>query len=169
MNAIALVLLYGNAAVALQPGPVRSLPLHLPAPVFLVDAFLLTGMFSSYSVVNTDLYIGGLRTSTGAGDDRGRWIELPPREHFAMRQGVIFTQLFATHDWDVHGLESQRRAWASLARRLRQHHNRLHPDHQVSRVTFGTVSWPQSPLSYRALKRPLLVRAQTWHLDPEAP
>jgi hypothetical protein len=169
MNAIAVALLYGNAAVALQPGPLRNLPLHLPAPVFLVDAFLVTGMFGSYSIVNTDLYIGGLRTNQGSIEDRGRFIELPVREHFALRQGVIFTQLFATHDWDVHGLASQQKAWVVLARKLREHHNRLHPDHRVSRIIFGTVSWPQSPFGYRALKRVPLVRVQTWHIDPEAP
>jgi hypothetical protein len=166
-NAIALIVLYGNAAVALQPPPIRQLRLHLPCPLFLLDAFLITGMFNSYSLVNTDLYIAGQRTREGLIADRLRWIDLPVREHFAQRQGIVFTQMFATHQWDIHGLRAQQRAWKDLARRIREHHNRLHPQHKVSRVSFGIVFWPQSPAGYRALKRAPLVKTQSWYTEPE--
>jgi hypothetical protein len=169
MNAIAALLLYGNVAVALQPPQLRRQPIHLPCPGFLIDAFLMTGMFSTYSLVNTDLYIGGLRTQSGLVSDRGRWIDVPIREHFAQRQGVIFTQLFAMHDWDMHGPQAQRRAWAALAPRIRARHNRLHPDRPVSRIAFGIVMWPQSPLGYRGLKRPGLARPKAWYVEPERP
>jgi hypothetical protein len=169
MNAIAFVILYGNAAVALQPPQVRNQSVHLPCPLFLLDAFLITGMFNSYSLANTDMYLAGFRAQDGPAEERGRWVELDLREHFAQRQGMIFTQLFAAHEWDMHGLSGQRRAWVSLARRIREHHNRLHPERTITRVEFGTVLWPQSPLSYRALKRAGLMQPQPWYIEPEAP
>ena len=88
-------------------------------------------------------------------------------EHFPQRHGVVFTELFAAHHWDVHGRGAQRRAWTFLARRIREHHNRLHPERSVSRLRFGTELWPLSPLGYRAGKRPGAIRVQTWFAEAE--
>lgn len=152
MLAIAAGLAYGNAAVGLQPPQLRAAPIHLPAPGFVIDCFLMTGMFNSYSDLNHDPFIAGLRTERGVGSDRGRWVELPLAEHFAQRQGVVFTELFSAHEWDMHGPPAQRRAWSALARRIRERHNRMHPERTVARVAFGSVGWRQSPLGYRARK-----------------
>jgi hypothetical protein len=169
MNVVALGLAYGNAAVALQPPRLRAAPFHLPAPAFVVDAFLMTGMFNSYSLVNTDPFIAAERTRTGSVADRGQWIELPTREHFVQRQGVTFTQLFSAHEWDMHGMAAQQRSWVFLARRIREHHNRLHPERPVARVAFGNYEWPQSPLAYRALKRSSMLRSRAWFTEPAGP
>jgi hypothetical protein len=169
MNAVAVVLLYGNAAVALQPPQVRDRWPHLPCPDFVIDAFLMTGMFNSYSLSNIDLFIAGERTQTGSIAGRGQWVQLPVREHFVQRQGVSFTQLFSAHEWDMHGVAAQQRSWVFLARRIREHHNRLHPDRTVARVGFGSFEWPQSPLSYRAKKHAPWVSTQPWFLEPEKP
>jgi hypothetical protein len=169
MNVVAIALAYGNAAVALQPPQVRTGPIHLPCPAFVVDAFLMTGMFNSYSLVNTDPFIAAERTQTGSLLDRGRWIELPTREHFVQRQGVTFTQLFSAHEWDMHGTAAQQRSWVFLARRIREHHNRVHPERPVARVAFGNYEWPQSPIAYRALKRPSTLRSRAWFTEPARP
>jgi hypothetical protein len=166
MNVVAVALLYGNAAVALQPPPLADLRVHLPRPELVVDAFLMTGMFNSYSAYNIDFFIAGERTRTGAIDDHGRWVELDIKEHFVQRQGVTFTQLLSAHEWDMHGPEAQQRAWTFLARRIREHHNRLHPERPVARVRFGSVQWPQSPISYRALKQPPQVFTRVWFSEP---
>jgi hypothetical protein len=165
MNAVALLLLYGNAAVALQPHALRRL-VALPRATWLHDAFLMTGMFGSYTLTNHDHFIAGERTNDGLEADRGRWIRLKVREHFVQRHGVTFTQLFAAHHWDVHGPVAQRRAWAFLAQRIREHHNRLHPERKVARVRFGSVEWPQSPRGYRAAKVGPNARARIWYAEP---
>jgi hypothetical protein len=169
MSSVAALLLYGNAAVALQPPAVRTGRFHLPCPMFLLDAFLMTGMFNSYSLVNTDLFIIGARTRTGKLVDRGLWIELALREHFVQRQGLVFVQLFSAHEWDMHGLSAQRRSWALLARRIREHHNHLHPERTVSHVAFGSLEWPQSPAGYRALKRAPVVHPRPWFSEAAKP
>lgn len=166
MHALAALILYGNAAVALQPHALHRAGLGLPRAPWLVDAFLMTGMFSSYVTRNADLFIAGERTQTGRAHDRGRWIRLQVREHFPARLGVAFTQLFSVRAWDTFGRAAQREAWAELAPRIRAHHNRLHPDAPVARIRFGQVDWPQDPAGYRAGKRAPNVRATTWFEEP---
>jgi hypothetical protein len=167
MNAIAVAILYGNAAVVLQPPGVRGSALELPTPGLVRDAFLLPGMFNSYSTSNLDFVLSGLRGQDGVAADRGRWIALPLRDHFAQRHGVTFTQLFAAHDWDAHGRAAQQRAWAFLARKIRERNNRLHPERRVVRVRFGSIEWPQDARGYRAQKRPERMRAHLWYTEPE--
>jgi hypothetical protein len=168
LDALALFLIYGNVAVALQPPGLRRLGVRVPRPGLVVDAFLITGMFSSYSLYNSDFFIFGRRTQTGPANDRGQWIALRVREHFPQRHGVIFTELFAAHHWDMHGRAAQRRAWQFLARRIREHHNRLHPQRAVSSVRFGSVRWPQNPNGYRAGKTRAAMRTHTWFAEAEA-
>jgi hypothetical protein len=165
MHAFALLVIYGNVAVALQPSAVRRLGLTVPRPAVLHDAFLMTGMFGSYTRRNSDPFIAGARTRDGREHDRGQWIRLRIRDHFAERRGVVFTQLFAAHHWDVHGKNAQRRAWQGLARRIRERHNRLHPDAQVRYVRFGQIDWPQDPRGYRAGKLAPHVRATDWYSE----
>jgi hypothetical protein len=165
MHALAIFILYGNVAVALQPPPLAKAKLGLPHPAWMHDAFLMTGMFSSYSKRNADVFIGGERTQEGREQDRGKWIRLPVRDHFPDRHGVVFVRLFAAHHWDVFGPKAQKRAWKELAKRIRARHNRLHPDAPILRVRFGQVDWPQSSRGYRARKSADTVRVQTWHED----
>jgi hypothetical protein len=169
MNAIACVLLYGNAAMALQPPALQAKRWSLPVPTALRDAFLLNGMFNSYSLRNADFYLSGLRTGRGAPEDRGRWIKLRLRDHFGQRHGVTFTQFFAAHHWDRFGARGQRAAWVELARKIRERHNRLHPDRPIARVMLGVEDWPQSPNGFRAEKRAPLIRAHTLYLEPAPP
>jgi hypothetical protein len=166
---MALLLIYGNVAVGLQPHALRKLGVRVPRPGFVHDAFLITGMFGSYTDVNGDFFIFGLRDERGATHDRGRWIQLAVHEHFPQRHGVVFTELFAAHHWDTHGRPAQRRAWTFLARKIREHHNRLHPERSVARIRFGTQLWPLSPHGYRAGKRPGAIRQQTWFAESGAP
>jgi hypothetical protein len=167
LNAVALFLLYGNAIAVLQAPALRALGVPSIAPVWLRDAFLLHGMFTSYSRYNSDLFLAGLRTHTGTLGDRGRWVPMRLREHFAARHGVTFTQLFATHHWDIHGPAAQRAAWNGLAARIRARHNRLHPQRPIARVRFGSEEWPQSPLGYRVGKDRAISRI--WYEEPAQP
>jgi hypothetical protein len=162
MHALALFVLYGNAAVALQPRALARMGIGLPRTAWLTDAFLMTGMFGSYVTRNADLFIGGVRTHDGRAHDRGRWIPIDVSEHFPARLGVAMTELFVVRHWDTHGRASQLNAWIGLAARIRAHHNRLHPDAPVARVRFGQVDWPQHPDGYRAGKRAPRIRTTTW-------
>lgn len=151
MGIVALALLYGNAAVALAPPPLRRIGLAIPAPDGVRDAFMLTGMFNSYSVYNRDFVLAGLPQYSEDRSPKG-WFKLPLREYFPQRAGITFTQVFAAHHWDAHGRAAQRRAWATLAAKIRRRHNRLHPERPITRVRIGALRWPISPLGYRALK-----------------
>jgi hypothetical protein len=168
MNAIACVILYGNAAMALQPPSLQGKRWSLPIPAAARDAFLLNGMFSSYSLRNLDFFVFGLRTDTGAIEDRRRWVKLRLRDHFGQRHGVTFTQFFVAHHWDMHGARAQRDGWALLAHKIRERHNRLHPDRTISRVRLGTEDWPQSAEGFRARKQPRWMRPHTLFVEPEA-
>lgn len=166
LNVLAVLLIYGNATVALQPPRVRRAGLTLPAPRWVRDAFLMSGMFTTWSRSNLDMFITGLRTHDGEPATRGRWIRIAVREHFPDRHGVTFTKLFAMHHWDARGVGAQRRAWKGLARKIRDRHNRLHADRVVARVRFGSLEWPQSPLGYRAGKVPGSIVTRTWYEEP---
>ncbi|MGD8863753.1 MAG: hypothetical protein PVI30_27310 [Myxococcales bacterium] len=169
MGVVAAFLVYGNLGVALTPGPVsRALGVPpLPQPPVLRDAFLLPGMFNSFSRRNFDHYIGGLRDDTGEAATRGKWIPIPVKEHFVQRHGITFVQLSAMHHYDVHGPDLQHHAWAGLARRIRARHNRLHPERRVRRIRFGIVTWPKSPEGYRHRKQAREIRTVTWYVEPE--
>jgi hypothetical protein len=162
MTVVTLTLAYGNAAVALGPPALLKLNLTLPAPDLVRDVFLMTGMFNSYSERNVDFVLTGKRSARGLREDRGRWIRLPLREHFPQRHGITYTQLFAAHHWDVHGLAAQRKAWAVMAAKVRARHNRLHPDRHVQSVRFAATDWPISPQGYRALKSSDASRPRIW-------
>ena len=161
-NAVAVLLIYGNASIALQPPRLRRAGFEIPAPAWLRDAFLMSGMFTSWSRTNFDMYIEGLRDDEGDPSTRGKWILLRLREHFPDRHGVTFTKLFAMHHFDVFGKRAQRDAWGRLAPKIRAHHNRLHPGQTVTRIRFGSIEWPQSPRGYRASKTPTHVERRLW-------
>ena len=162
LNALAVFLLYGNAVVALQPPRLRRAGFELPAPRWLRDTFLMSGMFTTFSDTNLDMFITGLRTDDGDPATRRQWVRIAIREHFPDRHGVTFTKLFAMHHWDARGRSAQRGAWIQMAQKIRARHNRLHPESRVERVRFGSVQWPQSPLGYRAAKRPGALQTRTW-------
>lgn len=166
-SAVAALLIYGNAVALLQAPALRAAGLTVPAPMWLRDAFLLHGMFTSFSRYNSELFLVGLRTDRGVIGDRGRWVPLRLRDHFAARYGVMFTQLFAMHHWDVHGPSAQRRAWAALAARIRARHNRMQPERPISAVRFGSLEWPQDPRGYRARKAE--ARPRIWYDESAAP
>jgi hypothetical protein len=169
MHLLAAIILYGNAAVALQPRALHRIGAGLPRPRALMDAFLMTGMFSSFVTRNADLFIAGERTQDGRAADRGQWLRLSIGEHFPSRHGVVFTQLFVARHWDTFGRVAQRKAWVELAARIRARHNRLHPDAPVARIRFGQIDWPQDPRGYRAGKQAPFVRSTTWYEDGKKP
>ncbi len=161
MSAVALLIAYGNLAVILHPSKfgLGTLP-GLPRPPAIHDAFLVTGMFNSYTEENLELFLEG--ETTGEGSTRTRWMAISVSEHFPQRRAVAYTQLFAPHHWDMYGPEAQREAWAGMARRIRARHNRLHPDQPVARVRFGTNVWPQHPAGYDAARRPGQTDRRLW-------
>src|SRR6185503_2201104 len=52
LNAVALFLIYGNAVVALQPPRLQRAGFYVPTPRWVRDAFLMSGMFTSWSATN---------------------------------------------------------------------------------------------------------------------
>lgn len=163
LSCLAVLLLYGNAVIALQPPRVRRAGFVLPAPRWMRDAFLMSGMFTTWSRYNLDMFIAGLRTADGDPATRGQWVPIAVREHFPDRHGVTFTKLYAMHHWDAHGVAAQRRAWKALAQKIRARHNRLHAGLAVTRIRFGSLEWPQNPLGYRAGKRPGSIQTRVWY------
>src|SRR5690242_12163537 len=82
LNALTLFLLYGNAIGVLESPRLRKHGVPAPAPLWLRDAFLMHGMFTSYSTRNSDFFIAGLRSERGTLGDRGSWVPLQLKEHF---------------------------------------------------------------------------------------
>lgn len=166
LGLLAALILYGNAAVILQP---RKLGLQgvipgLPLPFVVHDAFVMTGMFNSYATRNVDFFIEGELAECPAGEPR--WIALDRYAHFPYRHGVTFTQMGAVRHWDMHGPAAQRWAWKRLAHKIRARHNRRNPERRIRRVRFGTVSWPMSPDGYRLKKTPGAIRRHVWFTEP---
>jgi hypothetical protein len=167
MNAIALLVIYGNLAVTFNTEKLglRGWP-ALPRPFALHDAFLIPGMFSGYSTYNFDFLLAGLRTERGRASDRAQWIALPISEHFPSRYPIVYTQLYAAHHWDMLGQQGQHAAWVALSAKIKAHHNRLHPDAPIARLRIGSLDFPLSPLGYRGAKTPENSRAELWYSDP---
>jgi hypothetical protein len=167
MSLIAICVVYGNLAVIFN-APKLGLTgwPSLPRPFIVHDAFLMTGMFSSYSDYNLDFFLRGQRSQSGRSADRGAWIELPLREHFPLRYPIVYTQLLAAHHWDMLGDDAQRNAWAALTAKIRARHNRLHPLAQLKRVQIGSVDFPQSPLGYRGAKTKENSWIELWYSEP---
>jgi hypothetical protein len=161
MGAVALLIVYGNLAVVFQPKKIglKGAP-GLPRPFVLHDAFLMTGMFNSYVKENWDFFIEGRFRQDGP--KRHRWAALLIEDHFPLRRSITFTQLYAPHHWDMHGSKAQRAAWSVMATKIRARHNRLHPDRAVTKVRFGTLSWPMDPRGYYAGRRPGHERRRVW-------
>ena len=167
MSAIALVLLCGNALVALQPQHVVERGIGIPRPEWLVKAFVVTSMFYSSSDRNEDYVISGRRTQTGVVEDRGQWVMLPLQEHIPFRSMLAGGYLRVQQHQSLEDRMAQRRAWAVLARKTRANHNRLHPDRPVSQVRFGVVDWPKDGRGFRARKVPSLVQSRVWFTEDD--
>lgn len=152
MSAIAIVIVYGNLSMIFNPS---KLGVPLPNPWFMTrtiqDAFLLTGMFSSYADQNIDFVIGG-RTVPQASGEQPKWIVLDLNEMIPGRMGIKFTQLLVARHWDILGKRAQEAAWHQAAKKMRARHNRLHPDQPIDAVRLGVMRWPLSPDGYRAAK-----------------
>ena len=162
LAACMFVVVYGNLAVTFQPRKLglgrQPFGLWLPRP--LHDAFLLPGMFSGFFGHAFDYVLEGRAAD-------GRWMRLPIKEHFPLRHGVTYTQLWAPHHREMFGPSRQREIWAAYAQQIRRRHNRLHPDLPIERVRFGVEHWPLSSQGYRARKTPDELKRTLWYSEPD--
>ena len=165
MNATGLLIIYGNLAVILHPAMLGlgSVP-GLPRPRPLLDAFLMTGMFTTHSSFNLEPFVEG---GAAEGNVGMRWVPLRISDYFPQRRGVQYTQLFAAHHWRWGGPDSQREAWADLARRIKGRHNRLYPEQPISMVRFGVTRWPIHPSGYDVARHPDQTRRDVWFSELE--
>jgi hypothetical protein len=160
-SAIALVVVYGNLAVTFQPQKLGITAWSgLPRPFVVQDAFLIPGMFSGFTPFNFEYFIEGERAR-----DR-RFVPLRLEEYFPLRYALTYTQLFAAHQWDMLGPSAQRAAWATLAKKIKARHNRLHPSEPIARLRFGVLTFPQSKDGYRAGKDQGRTWRYLWYTDP---
>jgi hypothetical protein len=164
---LGVLIVYGNLAVAFEPQRIglRGWP-ALPVPRLLYDAMLMPGVFGGYSLQNYDFFLLGRRSDRGRAADRGASIRLDLREHFPLREAITYAILFVPHQRDLYGASEQRRAWGSLARRIKARHLRLHPDAPLAALRIGIDVFPQSPLGYRALKQPGKIWTQLLYAEP---
>lgn len=165
MSLIAAVIVYGNAAVIFNPHKL-GLPLPNPWPrsFALHDAFLMTGMFTSFSTENVDFVLGGRRIPR-APEQKPEWIVLSLNEMIPGRLGIKFTQLLVARHWDFLGVEVQRQQWKQAAKKIVARHNRLHPERPIDAVRIGTMEWPLSPHGYRAAKPKTGAHYRDWYND----
>ncbi len=166
MNALAVLIIYGNCAVIFHPPKLGFRKVTgLPRPIAIHDAFLMTGMFNSYVTYNLDFLVWGRRDDTGLEADRERWIQLHRDDFYPHRLGITFTQMWVAHQWDIHGKKLQRKGWAVQAKKIRLRHNRLYPTRQIERVRLGMITWPMSTRGYEALRKPGRTKTQHWFTE----
>jgi hypothetical protein len=155
LSAVAGLVLVGNFSAILrgfEDVPDRStqrLQFHL------YDTFMMYHLIMSYSLWNTEAQISG----HVQGGDETAWIPLNSSEFFPFREGYVSLRLFTLrHRHMGGGPEAQR----FLAAKIRQRHNRLHPEQTIDAVAFGTWQWPVSPAGYEAERTPELEHYSPW-------
>lgn len=163
MSVVGVLIVYGNLAVILHPPKIGlvSVP-GLPRPHLVHDAFLMTGMFTSFTSDNFELFLEGAVEADGAD---ARWMPLSLSDHFPHRYGVTYSTLVAAHHLDLGGQSAQRDAWRDVARRIRSRHNHLHQTQPVVRVRFGVRTWPRSPAGYREGRESAQGRRRVWFTE----
>jgi len=165
MSLIAITIIYGNVAMIFNPQKLLPfLPNRWPTTFAMQDAFLLTGMFTSFSTENVDFMIGG-RIAPRAPNEKASWIVIDQDEMFTGRMGIKYTQILAARHWDMLGKQAQQDAWHKAAKKIRARHNRLHPDQPIDAVRIGVQLWPLSADGYRAAKRKDTRRYVDWYND----
>jgi hypothetical protein len=148
LSLLALLLVYFNIAAINAQFAVNfpSLP-ELPVIDLLVDPFFLFGMFNGYERDATELSIQGLRRDGFQPLAKAELLPGPASEH----------ALWAQASRSVGQLLPARVILAERARfleRIRERHNRLHPDAPVTRVRVGLLRWKRSRLGRSALREP---------------
>jgi hypothetical protein len=117
----------------------------LPVIDLLAEPFYLFGMFHSYEPDARELIVRGFDARTGVLRtlDAAEFFpgSVPDRQIWAQGQRELGELILD---------EEQRREQLRLLRRIRERHNRLHPDHRVTRVQVGHLSWPRSPQGHEA-------------------
>jgi len=176
MLLVGFFLIFGNIAVVFHPGKyglkdVKGLRDYLPpeGKRFIHDAFLMTGMFSSYSTNNLDLVIRGHLSDADWLPEDDRWIDLPIKDHLPRTLGTEYTRLWGSHHKSTFGKKAQKQARKVFADKMRARHILLHPDQPIDGIMFGVESWRQDPSGYRAGKTPETTKFYTWHEDDIAP
>jgi hypothetical protein len=159
-NVLIAVFLYSNVAVMSNyPLSLVTTRWRLPIPWQLYDCFVLFGMFGYYEEVNRGIEIYGIADSAESAGKPGV-VQLDVEEYFPFNTGEIQSRVWVSkHRW-IGGYSGQYAAWKELAAKIRQRHNRLHPDKRVRAVGIIYITWPRSLEEYDALKSDNLVKHQ---------
>ena len=173
MHAVTLFFVLGNLAVIFHPPKlglkgVKGLRDYLPGrgPYIVHELFLLPGMFSGYSTNNLDLIIKGRLADTSLPEEE-RWISLRRKEHLPRLLNTEYTRMWISHERGMLGKRAQKEGWKTMTAKIRDRHNRLHPDRPIDGVRLGVHSWPQQPGGgYRANKTVEQTKLHTWYEDP---
>jgi hypothetical protein len=159
-----VAVLYGNLAVI-----VNDLPLGVQLPTIggRVQLFDIFSVFSFYQPVNDAIFLRGY-VAQGAGClDNSPLIDLNVDEYLPHWRGEQQSRAFANHHYYYGGSPGQQKALGRLAGKIRERHNRLHPQCPVDRVDIGVYRWPRSPQGYETLRTPDQTRIIYWY--PERP
>jgi len=170
MTLVGFFLIFGNISVVFHPNKygltdVKGLRSYLPKPASRAvhDMFLMTGMFSSYSTNNLDLIIRGHLSDADWLPEDDRWVDLTIKEHLPRTLGTEYTRLWASHHKNTFGKKGQQAARAVFATKVRERHNRLHPEQPIDAVMLGVETWRQQPEGYRAGKSPTTTKFHNWY------
>lgn len=172
MHAVTFFFVFGNLAVVFHPPKfgLKEVPglrdmLPKQAAYAVHELFLLPGMFSGYGTNNIDLIIKG-RLADSSLPESERWIHIYRKEHLPRKLNTEYTRMWISHEKGMIGKRAQKKGWRHMARKIRERHNRLHPDQPIDGVLLGVQAWPQQPRSYRAGKTVEQTRFHTWYKDP---
>lgn len=135
------VLIYTNIAAFLGHAYPKSLARWLPLPRELRDQFALYGVFHEYRTNGWELSLWGLPVA--AHGDTNQWRKLDADELLPYRrphqdQRIRAMRHRATAEPEV----AEREARLVLGRKVRERHNRLHPESPIERVGLREEEWP---------------------------
>lgn len=130
-SAFAIVLVYANISVILWG-------IGVPVPVLPAthDGFMLFGVFHTYEDINRETILEGR-------DASGAWLPLEIREHVPYELPERNRRLNAARVAGPLSFQSSSESHAFLLRKIRERHNRLHPDQPVDAVRIVMLTWPR--------------------------
>lgn len=159
---ICLTVIYGNLAMLLNQSPLKT---RLPAAPFSMDMFNIAGVFSYYETINRQVFIEGRVSPKAECAKAGQWIQLEAKTFLPFSRGEQEMRLWVSRQYNEGGPIAQQKGFRQLARKIRNRHNRIHPQCPLTAVSFGVLTWPRSPQGFETLKTQTRVKRQTWYAE----
>jgi len=160
-----ILIVYSNTAVLLKK-TLNEFGITTPLHKVIYDSFIMFGMFSFYTERGKEISIWGLSepSISPAFKTKPRWMMLRTGDFFPFKRGEI-SRAWVNKHWRSLGKAAQTTAWKDLALKIRNRHNRLHPESRISKVSIGAQIFPQGDRWFREYKDERSVVYSNWYTE----